>query len=207
MLLFAGRNNKLNESIAKMKLKLLLMAVVIPVSLLAYLTLIEHIEITASSIINEKLNDVDGQLIIRLRENKLKQQDLLIELENNLLKIKKNQKTIEDITNFSKDNISKMHIETGTLVLSKNSQPYLSSPDGCEANRGLVKEKVLFNRPFVTVPEILTSFYLLDFANGTDHRLKLEISNITNTSFNISYTTWCDTRISQSKAKWLAIGI
>jgi hypothetical protein len=190
-----------------MKLKLLIIIGFISTSFLIYLALIDQIEKEANFIINKQLSDVDGQLIIRLRENKIKQQILLDELEDNLSKIKKNQKTIQSITNLSKDNISKLHIETGILALSNKEQTNLSTPNGCEANRGLVKEKILFDRAYNVAPEIFTSFYLLDFAHGTDHRLKLEVSDITNTSFNITYITWCDTRISQSKAKWLAIGL
>jgi len=191
-----------------MKLKPLIITIgIIPTAFLIYSTLIHHIEDKANFIINKKLDDFDGQLLIRLRENKIKQQNLLDELEDNLSKIKENQKVIQNIASLSKDNIGKVHIETGTLELSNKEHTNLSSPNGCEANRGLVKEEILFDRSYVAAPEVFTSFYVLDFANGADHRLKLEVSDITTTSFNITYVTWCDTRISQSKAKWLAIGI
>lgn len=190
-----------------MKSKFLIFILTTSICFLIYLALNNHIEKTAKAIIDSKLGEVDGQLIVKLRENKEKQQSLLMELEKNLNKIENNEKIIQSLTNLSTYNISKVHLETGILTLSNRTQPNLSSPNGCEANRGLVKEKVLFTKPFVVAPEILASFYLLDFADGSDHRLKLEISEVTNTSFIITYTTWCDTRISQSKAKWLAIGI
>jgi hypothetical protein len=190
-----------------MKFKLLIIIGIISTSIWSYLILIGYIEERTNSIVDSKLDKVDKQLIVRLRKNEITQQSLLIELEESLLKIKKNQKIIKNIANLSKDRLNNIHVETGILKLSNNKQPYLSSPNGCEANRGLVKEKILFNRLYTVPPEILTSFHLLDFADGTDHRLKLEVSDITNSSFNVTYTTWCDTRISQSKAKWLAIGI
>ena len=98
-------------------------------------------------------------------------------------------------------------VTTGALVIDSNAFPALANPDGCQANRGIISRKITFERPFNSTPSVLPVFTQLDFNHDVDSRLRIEVRDINPTGFTVDFATWCDTRISQAKASWIAVGV
>lgn len=136
--------------------------------------------------------ELSKQLNTNLQKSSIEYQNLLSDLsEIKHAKLREQEKLI---------------IQSDDVYLTQKDFPKLSDPNGCEANRGLIKSYIKFETPFLMVPEVFGAFTLVDFAKGNDHRLKLNINNVTKNGFEFTLSTWCDTKMSQAKAKWVAIG-
>ncbi|PKG81313.1 hypothetical protein CXF85_17705 [Colwellia sp. 75C3] len=114
---------------------------------------------------------------------------------------------INGLVNGVRNEQSLMQVQSGDVSLSTQLFPELMQSSQCNGKKGIVEKTIKFDSPFLSVPHVLASFQTLDFANGPDHRLKARVSNITTSSFVLSFHTWCDTRLSQASLSWLAIGL
>ena len=182
---------------------------IVIVLLIAYVSFYvpKLVERTSKKALEAQAREFDDGLLTRIRENELKINQMLSDSETQLKEIKQNARIVKRITELGEKDISLFRVESGIILLSNKEYPSINSPKGCEANRGIVDKFVKFNRSFTVPPEVLPAFILLDFGSGTDHRLKSEITNVTTTGFTVKFVTWCDTRMSQSKLKWVALGI
>ena len=95
-------------------------------------------------------------------------------------------------------------IKSGTIQFNAKGYPAVINPDGCEADRGLYQHKVVFQKPFINEPKVTFGLTSIDFREGADHRLKIEISEVSKLGFTVNLVTWCDTKISLAEANWIA---
>lgn len=179
------------------------------VLMLAYALLYvpQLVEKTSKDALQKQVESFDNGLLTRIQENESRFNQVLVDLESQLTQIKQYEQVVRKIAESTEEEVSLFRAESGVISLSDKEIPSINNPNGCEANRGLVDKFIKFNRSFTTPPEVISAFTALDFGNGPDHRLKSEITNITNTGFTINFVTWCDTRMSRSQLKWLALGI
>ncbi|NQY86757.1 MAG: hypothetical protein HRT51_03250 [Colwellia sp.] len=150
---------------------------------------------SSTNIANKLLNQ--QQEIDRLINN-IKRKDTAI---NNQLSL------INGLVNGVRSEQNLMQVQSGDVSLSTQQFPELMQSKQCNGKKGIVENIIKFDSPFLSIPHVLASFQTLDFANGPDHRLKAAVSNITTSSFVLSFHTWCDTRMSQASLSWLAIGL
>lgn len=122
-------------------------------------------------------------------------------LENRLLKV---SKFIAKSETKLKNNMPAVTIDSGSFIIHKSEIPKLVNPAGCEANRGVIEVPVDLNALFLEPPKVVAGIVGLDFRKGSDHRLKVSVTNITKDSFMLSFFTWCDTKISYAEINWLA---
>lgn len=114
---------------------------------------------------------------------------------------------VEALIALAQRDIVGLDVQTGALVIDSNAFPALANPDGCQANRGIISRTITFERPFNSAPSVLPVFTQLDFNHDADSRLRIEVRDISPTGFTVDFATWCDTRISQAKASWIAVGV
>lgn len=95
-------------------------------------------------------------------------------------------------------------LKSGSIVFDTKINSAVVNPNGCEANRGLYQHSVQFERAFSNKPTVAFGITGLDFREGADHRLKIEVTETTETGFTVNLVTWCDTKISYAKADWVA---
>ena len=100
-----------------------------------------------------------------------------------------------------------MKVQSGFVHLNKDKTPELVEVKGCNGKRGVFNKFVEFESAFSVAPEIILSLESFDFWDGHDHRFKTEIRNVTKKGFEMDAFTWCDTKTSMLKIKWLAIGV
>ena len=122
------------------------------------------------------------------------------------LKFKALHKELSLLEHSTLDRFNRLIIKTDEILLTNKILPSLSNPDGCEPNRGLNKKHVQFDKSYSVQPKVFASITLIDFSDGSDHRLKLNIDNITTTGFDITLATWCNTKMSKVRANWMAFG-
>ncbi|MGB7243984.1 MAG: H-type lectin domain-containing protein [Sulfitobacter sp.] len=65
---------------------------------------------------------------------------------------------------------------------------------------------VTFAEPFRGVPVVHVSMSLWDMAGETVMRADLSADHITQSSFDIVFRTWGDTRVARVRANWMAFG-
>mgnify|MGYP000546873103 FL=1 len=155
-----------------------------------------HTLTNSSTNITKKLLDQQHQIDLLLIDIKRKNKAI-----NNQLSL------INGLVNDVRSEQNLMQVQSGAVSLSTQQFPELMQSKQCNGKKGLVENIIKFDSPFLSVPHVLASFQTLDFANGPDHRLKAKVSNITTSSFVLSFHTWCDTRISQASLSWLAVGL
>ncbi|MFK7752658.1 MAG: H-type lectin domain-containing protein [Sedimentitalea sp.] len=68
------------------------------------------------------------------------------------------------------------------------------------------RRSVEFATPFRTPPAVQTSVSLWDVDTGSAVRAEVSSANITETSFEIVFRTWLDTRVARIRVAWMAIG-
>lgn len=65
---------------------------------------------------------------------------------------------------------------------------------------------VTFSAAFFGPPEVMVSLDMWDMDRGTNQRVDISATQVTETGFEILLRTWGDTRIARARAAWLAIG-
>ncbi len=65
---------------------------------------------------------------------------------------------------------------------------------------------VTFEQPFADAPAVHCSLSLFDIDYSTNMRSDISVDNITESGFDIVFSTWGNTRIARARANWLAIG-
>ena len=190
-----------------MRIHLIYMFVTISLATFVFFYTPKLVKETSENSLNKQVENFDNGLLTRIRKNELKLGEILSESEIQLRKVTQNAKVVEKISELSEKKTQLFRAESGTITLSSKEYPNINNPEGCEGNRGIVDKLVKFNRSFSRPPEVVSTFTLLDFGSGVDHRLKSEITDVTSTSFKIKFITWCDTRMSNSQLKWIALGI
>lgn len=151
---------------------------------------------------NENYLKLSDELAQKLKLNA----DLNEKLIESELKFKTLYEDLSKLEHTTYEKLNKLIIKTDEVLLTNKSIPLLSNPIGCQANRGVIEKHVAFNKPFTFQPKVFSSFTLVDFAEGSDHRLKMNISNVTTEGFNITIATWCNTKMSKVRANWIAFG-
>lgn len=102
------------------------------------------------------------------------------------------------------NNLPLTQVKSGSITFDTKINPDVVKPDGCEANRGLYQHRVRFENAFANKPKVSFGLTGLDFREGADHRLKIEVTEIRKSGFTVNLVTWCDTKISYAKADWVA---
>ena len=190
-----------------MRIHLIYIFVIVSLTVFVFFYTPKLVKETSENSLSKQAKDFDNGLLTRIRQNELKLDAILSESEIQLRKVTQNAKIVEKITELSEERIQLFRAESGIITLSDKEYPKINNPDGCEGNRGIINKFVKFDRSFSRPPEVLSTFTLLDFGKGVDHRLKSEITDVTSTGFKIKFITWCDTRMSSSQLKWVALGI
>lgn len=66
--------------------------------------------------------------------------------------------------------------------------------------------QVDFSESYVSPPAVHIGFALWDISNDANHRVDMTVQNITETCFEIVFTTWGDTKVARLRANWMAVG-
>ncbi len=65
---------------------------------------------------------------------------------------------------------------------------------------------VFFENKFSTPPAVFVSPSLMDMNNQGAYRAELVAESITETSFDVVFRTWSDSRVARVRAAWMAVG-
>ncbi|MCU4675542.1 H-type lectin domain-containing protein [Catenovulum sp. 2E275] len=156
--------------------------------------------------VNEQMKTYDDALFVRLS-------DLAKTLEGEqrkatfeLNKIQQGAQDLETLRKLATSRLTGVSVETGKLQINQQLVDGLNSAEECK-KRGTFEHFIPFNHVFSTVPVVLPSFSLIDFGHGQDHRLKVNVIEVSTEGFKLDFNTWCDTRMSQAEVSWLAIGV
>lgn len=68
------------------------------------------------------------------------------------------------------------------------------------------RETITFSKPFNEPPKVTAAFSMLDADKNENLRVRLEVDNITDTSFELVYSTWGGTTVYSVTASWFAFG-
>lgn len=68
------------------------------------------------------------------------------------------------------------------------------------------RKRITFSEPFSTVPTVHVSLSLWDMDQGANVRADIQADKVTETSFELVFRTWSDTRVARVRMSWLAIG-
>lgn len=140
-------------------------------------------------------------------EQQKKLDKLLVDAERKSGVIDRQIIMINGLVNGLRGEHDLVQVQSGYVGLSTQEFPDMNLSAGCKGKKGIVDRVIMFDSPFISKPHVLTSFQTIDFGNGPDHRLKTTINNINKVSFTLSFHSWCDTRMSQAKLNWIAIGL
>lgn len=125
------------------------------------------------------------------------------------LESKIQEKVLEAVsTEIKKSNL--FDSQAGIFSINRRSYPDLLDNTTClsgnRGHRGAKNVTVSFPRPFKTAPTVSLGLASIDHYKEANLRILARASNITKNSFDVSMTTYCDTRISSASIYWLAIG-
>lgn len=68
------------------------------------------------------------------------------------------------------------------------------------------RKTVTFSEAFKTPPAVYAGLSLWDVAQGANMRADIQTDNVTETSFELVFRTWSDTRVARARMSWIAIG-
>ncbi len=105
---------------------------------------------------------------------------------------------------MKKLNAHRIGIDNGTVHLFSDfvEDGEMWSGEGDRVRR----VRVNFTEPFLTPPMVQVGFTLWDISNTANTRVDLRSDAVTETHFDIVFTTWGDTKIARMHANWFAIG-
>jgi hypothetical protein len=101
---------------------------------------------------------------------------------------------------------ARLAVEQGILEINKDQYPKIINPNGCEADRGIINQKVMFKTKFEQAPIVMLGLTHIDFLDGANHRITVNTTAVDKTGFTYTFKTWCDTKVWSAKAQWIAIG-
>jgi hypothetical protein len=171
------------------------------------LTMLFVLPSKVENIVLDTISNSSTNIANIMREQQQKIDHLLIDLKRKDVAINNQLSLINSLVNDVRSEENLMQVQSGDVSLSTQQFPELMQSKQCDGKKGLIESIIKFDSPFLSAPHVLASFQTLDFSNGPDHRLKARVSNITTTSFVLSFHTWCDTRLSQASLSWLAVGL
>lgn len=114
-------------------------------------------------------------------------------------RISKYEKIIEDMK-YS----AITRVETGTCAAKRNELAYKEKSELRTSTC-----KIVFTPPFKTNPSVSAGFSEIDTSKegvAPGLRLKVEVTNISNSTADINFSTWHHTDIHRAKVQWIAIG-
>jgi len=163
-------------------------------------------------------NKVSKEVAVHFEKNMEMQLDEIAHIDARIKNVMENAEASQKVASLSADKASAylknatkglplMKTQSGFVHLNKDEIPELVEVEGCAGKRGVFNKLVEFESEFSVAPEIILSLESFDFWRGHDHRFKTEIRNVTTKGFEMDAFTWCDTKTSMLKIKWLAIGV
>ena len=82
--------------------------------------------------------------------------------------------------------------------------PELTNRSG--SNRGIMGERVEFDEPFSSAPEVIIALRYLDAGGGQQNtRISVVVTAVDREGFNYNFFTWSDTDIYMTVASWIAV--
>lgn len=66
--------------------------------------------------------------------------------------------------------------------------------------------KVNFSQAFAELPRVMVGLSMWDIENTANQRANIQAENVTNTSFDLVFRSWADTKVARIRAEWIAIG-
>lgn len=90
----------------------------------------------------------------------------------------------------------------GELFNHVDNNDYMWTGDGDR----VVRIPVEFSQPFDSAPHITAGVSGIDAAHTNNQRFHLTVEMITNTSFELVFLIWGDTKIARASASWSAMG-
>lgn len=76
-------------------------------------------------------------------------------------------------------------------------------PEGEDAYRGIVNDRIDFEKPFETTPRVIITVNSLSLSNT--FRLILEVISTDKNGFNFRFNTFCNTIVHGATASWIAV--
>ena len=168
---------------------------------------VANLEASLEELYESKALVLEPGIINQFQALKAEAEAELAELERIKADGHKVGETLDAILEAQAVKFALVSVQTGMEKVHSRDFPALLEPNGCEANRGLIDKKVYFEQPFKAPPQVITSFAMLDFRDGRDARVRMEVKEVTKEYFSFDLATWCDTKTSQIAATWLAVGI
>jgi hypothetical protein len=68
------------------------------------------------------------------------------------------------------------------------------------------RHAVRFESGFTSPPAVHCALSMWDIDSDTNSRVDIGAENITETGFDVTFTTWGNTRVARARVRWLAIG-
>ncbi|MGR3375751.1 H-type lectin domain-containing protein [Salipiger abyssi] len=68
------------------------------------------------------------------------------------------------------------------------------------------RKAVTFSEAFKAPPAVHAGLSLWDMDQGANVRADIQTDNVTETSFELVFRTWSDTRVARVRMSWIAIG-
>ncbi len=107
-----------------------------------------------------------------------------------------------------------LRIESGTVRADESRLPDLRRTDYCENtpenSRGLVMQRVQFDRPFAETPTVVVALAYLDHIIDAGHlnnlRIRAAVREVDPNGFDFDLNTWCNTDIYAVEMTWVAYG-
>ena len=99
-------------------------------------------------------------------------------------------------------------IESGMVMLAHKKLPSLLTgrPSETYTPRGLIGERITFERPFLEPPRVVVALAGVDAGKDENLRIWIDLGEIQKDGFQYNFRTWSDTKIYHARMHWIAFG-
>ena len=102
----------------------------------------------------------------------------------------------------------RLAIESGMVELNPEKLPSLLTgrPSVIYTPRGLMRERITFDFPFLETPRVVVALAGVDAGKDENLRIWIDLGEIQKDGFQYNFRTWSDTKIYHAKMHWIAFG-
>lgn len=74
-----------------------------------------------------------------------------------------------------------------------------------QVKRGELEGRVEFHRPYHGPPAVMISLSAVDFIQGSNYRIDVEVTGVDEKGFDYVFYTWYNTKVWYARASWMAV--
>lgn len=102
-------------------------------------------------------------------------------------------------------------IKHGTLAIDQGNVGLFSDFEKggamwCDHGSREARQHVQFSQPYIAPPSVTVGLSMWDMATDANSRVEIKAENVSETGFDLVFSTWSDTRIARARANWQSIG-